>query len=77
LYVLFFLSYNYVSSDGVEGVAWEFNRFLIPVFPLLLFSLRDWIPKDRRVLWGAAALSALLASAAMVGFKNVFGFKLP
>jgi hypothetical protein len=77
LYVLFFLSYNYVSTDSVEGVAWEFNRFLIPVFPLLLFSLRDWIPKDRRVLWGAAALSALLASAAMVGFKNVFAFKLP
>ncbi len=77
LYVLFFLSYNYVSYEDVDGVAWEFNRFLIPVFPLLLFSLRDRIPKDRRVLWGAAALSALLASAAMVGFKNVFGFKLP
>jgi hypothetical protein len=71
IYTLFFLSY--VDTT----VAATLSRYLIPVLPLLLFSLRDWIPRDRRALWGAAALSALLASAGMVGFKNVFGFKLP
>lgn len=72
IYTLFFVSYN-----AVEYVAWDLSRFLMPVFPVFLLSLRDWIPKDRRVLWGAALLSALLSSAAMVGFKNVFGFRLP
>jgi uncharacterized BrkB/YihY/UPF0761 family membrane protein len=72
LFTLFFVSYNDVGDVG-----WDLPRFLMPIFPLLLFSLRDWIPRDRRVLWGAAGLSALLASSAMVGFKEVFGFKLP
>jgi hypothetical protein len=71
IYTLFFLSY----TDGV--LAASFTRFLIPVLPLLLFSLRDWIPRDRRVLWGGAVLSALLSSAALVHFKNVLGFMLP
>jgi hypothetical protein len=71
IYVLFFVSYNYFDVAG------DFPRFLIPAVPLLVFSLRDWIPHDRRVLWAAAVLSALLASAAQVGFKNVFGFRLP
>ena len=71
LYTLFFLSYNYI------GIAWYFSRFLIPVLPLLVYSLRDCIPRDRRVLWGAAGVSALLSAAALVTFKNVFGFGLP
>ena len=49
----------------------------MPIAPLLLFSLRDSIPRDRRVLWPAALLAAVLASAAMVGFRHVLGFKLP
>jgi uncharacterized BrkB/YihY/UPF0761 family membrane protein len=71
IYTFFFISYDYV------GVFGDFTRFMIPVVPLLLFSLRDWIPRDRRVLWGGAVLSALLSAAAVVGFKNVFGFRLP
>jgi hypothetical protein len=71
MYTLFFLSYNFADIAG------DLPRFLLPVVPLLLFSLHDWIPKDRRVLWAAAVMSALLSSAAMVGFKNVFGFRLP
>jgi hypothetical protein len=70
-YTLFFILYNNFE------VVWLFSRFLIPVLPLLVFSLRDWIPKDRRVLWGAAVLSALLSSATIVRFKNIFGFRLP
>jgi hypothetical protein len=71
IYSLFFVSYNY------PGIVGDLPRFLIPVLPFVLFSLRDWTPRDRRVLWGAAVLSALLASAHMVGFRNVFGFRLP
>lgn len=71
IYTLFFLSYNYSEVYG------DLPRFLMPITPLLLFSFRDWIPRDRRVLWPAVLLSALLASAAQVGFNNVFGFKLP
>jgi hypothetical protein len=70
-YTVFFLSYNY------SQIFWFFSRFMIPVLPLLVFSLRDWIPRDRRVLWGAAAVSALLSSAMLVHFKSVFGFNLP
>jgi hypothetical protein len=71
MYTLFFLSYTDAALDVV------LSRFLIPVLPLLLFSLRDWIPRNRRVLWGGAVVSALLSSAALVHFKNVFGFRLP
>jgi hypothetical protein len=70
-YTLFCVTYNNFE------VVWLFSRFLIPALPLLVFSMRDWIPRDRRVLWGAAAISALLSSAILVGFKNVFGFSLP
>jgi hypothetical protein len=70
IYTLFFLSYNF--SD----VAGDLPRFLLPVAPLLLYSLRDWIPKSRSLLWAGAALSALLSAAAMVGFQHVFGFRV-
>jgi hypothetical protein len=71
VYTLFFLSYNYSEVYG------DLPRFLMPITPLLLFSLRDWIPRDRRVLWPAVLLSAVLASAAQVGFKNIVGFMCP
>ena len=71
IYTLFYLCYNYADVFG------DLPRFLMPIAPLLLFSLRDSIPRDRRVLWPAALLAAVLASAAMVGFKNVLGFRVP
>lgn len=71
IYVLFFICYNFSDIVG------DFPRFLMPAAPMLVFSLRDRIPNDRRILWATAFLSALLASAAQVGFKNVFGFGLP
>jgi hypothetical protein len=71
MYTLFFIVFNNVD------MAVSFARYILPVLPLLLFAMRDWIPRDRRLLWGGALLSALLASATTVGFKNVFGFSLP
>lgn len=67
LYVLFFISYN------LSEIVRYFPRFVIPVLPLLLFSLRDKIPRDRRLLWVAAALSALMAAADVVSFKSLVG----
>lgn len=71
IYTLFFICY----TDGV--LAASFTRFLIPVLPLLLFALSDWIPRDRRLLWAGALVSALLSAAGLVHFQNVFGFRLP
>ena len=71
IYSLFLLSCNY------SGIVWSFSRLSLPMLPLYLFLLREWIPHDRRVLWGGAVLSALLASADLIHFRNVFGFKLP
>ncbi len=70
-YALFLFTYNH------SVIAWAFDRYLFPVLPLLLFALLDWIPRDRRVLWSLAFLSALLSAAAMVGFQNVFRIRLP
>jgi hypothetical protein len=66
-----------VSFNAADYMAIGLTRYVFPILPLLLFSLRDWIPRGRRVLWVGALLSALVASAGIVGFKNVFGFKLP
>ena len=71
VYLLFYLMYN------ISDIAVSFDRYMLPGLPLLLFALRDMVPHDRRVLWAGAGLSALLASASAVGFRNVFGFKLP
>lgn len=72
IYILFLVSFN-----AIDYIAQSIPRYLIPVLPLLLFALRDWIPRYRRVIWVGAILSALVASAGIVGFKNVFGFRLP
>lgn len=71
IYALFLCTYN-----GLD-ISWAFDRYLLPIVPLLLFAASDWIPRDRRVIWGGAILSALLSAAVVVGFKNVFGFMLP
>lgn len=71
LYGLFVITYN------DRGIALALDRYLAPVLPLFLLAMRDWIPRDRRLLWGGAVLSALLSAAVVVGFKNVFGFRLP
>ena len=70
-YTLFLISFN------AEYVALDVPRYTLPILPPLLMSVRDWIPHDRRVLWVGALFSALLASAGIVSFKNVFGFSLP
>jgi hypothetical protein len=67
-YVLFFLSYN------LDDIAWAWPRFMVPVLPVLLFSVRRWLPVNRWVLWPSTVLCSLLALAKIVHFKHVFGF---
>jgi hypothetical protein len=62
LYVLFYLSYNLLPVYGAS----ELPRFFFPVLPPILFSWRDWLPRDRRVLWASALLSALLTAAVVL-----------
>ncbi|MFZ0961744.1 MAG: hypothetical protein WAO35_12625, partial [Terriglobia bacterium] len=72
IYALFLFTFN-----ATDYIAWGLSRYVIPVLPMFLFSLRNWIPHNRRVLWVGALLSAMLASAGIVGFRDVFGFSLP
>jgi hypothetical protein len=68
LYVFFFLSYNYT------GVGWYWPRFMIPVIPFLLLSIRKWLPSMSWIIWPAVALSSLVACSELLKMKTVFGF---
>jgi len=69
-YLVFFFCYNY------DLVVAYWPRFMLPVLPVLLVSVRDRLPADRRLVWPAALLVALLASSSIVTFRSVFGFSL-
>jgi hypothetical protein len=69
-YITFFVCYNF------EYVAMYIPRFILPVLPLILFTVRKWIPQNRRILWPLAALAIAFNTIALFGFKTVFGFKL-
>jgi hypothetical protein len=69
-YLGFFLCYGY------QDVAWFLTRFMIPVYPFLLFAGRDWLPNSRIVLWMLVLASSLIASADLVGFNAAFGVAL-
>lgn len=71
MYTYFLLSFNY------NAIIWFFSRYLLPVLPFLIFAMRDWIPRDRRVLWGGAILTAVMSAIAVVHFENLFGFRMP
>ncbi len=65
-YLFFIFSYN--------SVAWarsEFPRFVIPVVPLLLLALQQWLPKSRYVLYSLGVISAVLGACSAVGIQNV------
>jgi len=65
-YLLSLYCYNYpVWARG------DFPRFAIPVIPFVLFALRQWLPKDRRLLWVLAPVMALLAASSAIGIRNI------
>ena len=71
IYMLFLASFN------AYQVGLNLPRFLLPILPLCLFALRDWIPRARAVLWAGAVVSALLSAAARVGLENILQFHSP
>jgi len=66
---LFFL-YTYNSPQWSRG---DFPRFVILVIPVILLALQGWLPKDRRLVWGLAVVSSVLAACSAVGIRNVAG----
>jgi hypothetical protein len=48
-----------------------FDRFAIPILPFAQLALYRWIPKDRRVLWGMAGVTSILAAASAIGISHV------
>jgi hypothetical protein len=64
LWCLFTYNYPYWARGN-------FARFAIPILPFVLLALYRWLPKDRRILWGLAVVSPVLAAASAVGVVNV------
>jgi hypothetical protein len=68
-YLLSLYCYNYpVWARG------NFPRFAIPIIPFVLLALGRWLPKDRRMLWVLAPVTALLAASSALGIRNVVHF---
>jgi hypothetical protein len=68
LYLLAVFSYDYLLWARSH-----FMRFSIPALPFVFYALLPYLPKDRRLLWGIAAISAVLAALSVVGIQNVIG----
>jgi len=65
-YLAWLFTYN--SPYWVRG---SFPRYAIPVLPFVFLALKEWLPRDRRVLWGIAIVSPVLAAFSAIGIRNV------
>ena len=69
-YLLLLYCYNY--PYWARG---SFPRFAIPIIPFVFLALGcwipRWIPKDRRLLWALAPVTAVLAASSALGIRNV------
>jgi hypothetical protein len=70
LYLLAIFCYDYLI--WARG---SFMRFSIPVLPFVFFVLLRWLPRDRRVLWGLAVLTSVLAACSAIGIRNLFSLR--
>jgi hypothetical protein len=65
LAMLFAFSYNSVW-------AWlEFARYALPAFPVALFALEPYLPRDRRLVWALTPVSASLAAVSAMNARRV------
>lgn len=69
-YTAFLVCYNF------DYISLYIPRFILPALPLMLFTVRKWIPQDRRILWPLAAVSIAFTTVVLFGFRTVFGFNL-
>ncbi len=65
-YLLSLYCYNYPM--WARG---NFPRFAIPIVPFVFLALGRWLPKDRRLLWVLAPVTAVLAASSAIGIRNV------
>lgn len=65
-YLLSLYCYNYPA--WARG---SFPRFAIPIVPFVLLVLQRWLPKNRRLLWVLAPITAVLAASSAIGIQNV------
>ncbi|HYM79327.1 MAG TPA: hypothetical protein VE377_25345 [Candidatus Dormibacteraeota bacterium] len=65
-YLWCLFTYNYPSWARSN-----FARFAIPVLPFVLLALNRWLPKDRRMLWGLAVVTSVLAASSALGVAAV------
>jgi len=65
-YLLSLYCYNY--PYWARG---SFPRFAIPILPFVFLALERWLPKDRRLLWALAPVTAVLAASSVLGIANV------
>jgi hypothetical protein len=65
-YLLSLYCYNYPYWARAD-----FPRFAIPIIPFVFVALWRWIPKDRRILWLLAPITAVLAASSALGIRNV------
>jgi hypothetical protein len=70
-YFIFLYTYN-----SPEWARTTFSRFAIPILPFVLLAVERWIPRDRRLLWGIAILSSILAASSALGVRNVYAVLL-
>jgi hypothetical protein len=68
LWFLIWTLYTYNYPHWARG---NFDRFAIPILPFAQLALYRWIPKDRRVLWGIAGVTSILAAASAIGISHV------
>lgn len=65
-YLMFLFCYN-----SLEWARWDFPRFVIPAIPLLLLSVKRWLPKSRYAVYPLCVICAILAAASAVGIRTV------
>lgn len=65
-----------VALYSYDAPGWSrsnFPRFAIPLLPWILAFLVRFLPKNQKVIWGLAVISATLAAASAVGIHHGFG----
>lgn len=68
-----FISIYCLALYTYDAPGWSrsnFPRFALPLLPWMLFFLRKYLPKSRRVVWPLAVISPLFAAASAVGVRN-------
>ena len=65
LFLLFVFSYNSYWS------LLEFARYALPVVPLVFFAFDGVVRIDRRILWAAAPVTALLSAVSALNVRTV------